>query len=47
VKRKGKYVPERADAVWITLDPQAGREQAGRRPGLKLTRLNALLEGMV
>jgi mRNA interferase MazF len=26
------YVPERGDAVWITLDPQAGREQAGRRP---------------
>jgi mRNA interferase MazF len=37
VKRKGKYVPERGDAVWITLDPQAGREQAGRRPSLVLS----------
>src|SRR5262245_8323274 len=32
-----KYVPERGDAVWITLDPQAGHEQAGRRPALVLS----------
>ena len=31
------YVPERGDAVWISLDPQAGHEQAGRRPALVLT----------
>jgi mRNA-degrading endonuclease toxin of MazEF toxin-antitoxin module len=37
VKRKGAYVPERGDAVWITLDPQAGHEQAGRRPALVLS----------
>jgi mRNA interferase MazF len=37
VKRKGDYVPERGDAVWITLDPQAGHEQAGRRPALVLS----------
>jgi mRNA interferase MazF len=37
VKRKGPYVPERGDAVWITLDPQAGHEQAGRRPALVLS----------
>jgi mRNA interferase MazF len=37
VKRKGTYVPERGDAVWITLDPQAGHEQAGRRPALVLS----------
>src|SRR5438105_15875903 len=36
VKRK-PYVPERGDAVWITLDPQAGHEQAGRRPALVLS----------
>lgn len=35
--RKGEYVPERGDAVWITLDPQAGHEQAGRRPALVLS----------
>jgi mRNA interferase MazF len=37
VKRKGGYVPDRGDAVWVTLDPQAGREQAGRRPALVLS----------
>jgi mRNA interferase MazF len=37
VKRKGGYVPARGDAVWITLDPQAGHEQAGRRPALVLS----------
>ena len=34
MKRKGAYTPDRGDAVWITLDPQAGHEQAGRRPAL-------------
>ncbi len=29
-----EYVPERGDAVWIILNPQAGHEQAGRRPAL-------------
>jgi mRNA interferase MazF len=37
VSRKAIYVPERGDAVWITLDPQAGHEQAGRRPALVLS----------
>jgi mRNA interferase MazF len=37
VTRKGPYVPERGDAIWITLDPQAGHEQAGRRPALVLS----------
>lgn len=37
MKRKGGYIPERGDAVWITLDPQAGHEQAGRRPALVLS----------
>lgn len=37
MKRRGAYIPERGDAVWITLDPQAGHEQAGRRPGLVLS----------
>lgn len=30
----GGYVPERGDVVWIHLNPQAGHEQAGRRPAL-------------
>ena len=37
MNRKSAYVPERGDAVWITLDPQAGHEQAGRRPALVLS----------
>ncbi|MFN2454804.1 MAG: endoribonuclease MazF [Pyrinomonadaceae bacterium] len=31
------YVPDRGDAVWISLNPQAGHEQAGRRPCLVLS----------
>lgn len=26
------YTPKRGDVVWVSLDPQAGHEQAGRRP---------------
>ena len=37
MRRKGAYIPERGDAVWITLDPHAGHEQAGRRPALVLS----------
>ncbi len=32
-----RYVPERGDLVWLTFDPQAGHEQAGRRPALVLS----------
>ena len=31
------YVPEAGDLVWFSFSPQAGREQAGRRPGLVLS----------
>lgn len=31
------YVPERGDAVWISFNPQAGHEQAGRRPAIVLS----------
>ncbi|MDD3264893.1 MAG: endoribonuclease MazF [Dehalococcoidales bacterium] len=31
------YIPERGDVVWITLDPQAGHEQAGRQPAVVLS----------
>lgn len=31
---RAEYVPERGDVVWISLNPQAGHEQAGRRPAL-------------
>lgn len=31
------HIPDRGEVVWITLDPQAGHEQAGRRPALVLS----------
>jgi mRNA interferase MazF len=31
------YVPQRGDVVWITLNPRAGHEQAGRRPAVVLS----------
>ena len=31
------YVPQCGDVVWITLNPQAGYEQAGRRPAVVLS----------
>jgi mRNA interferase MazF len=33
------YVPKRGDAIWINFNPQAGHEQAGRRPALVLSPL--------
>ncbi len=32
-----KYVPKCGDVVWITMNPQAGHEQAGRRPAVVLS----------
>jgi mRNA interferase MazF len=32
--RPRAYIPRCADVVWITLNPQAGREEAGRRPAV-------------
>jgi mRNA interferase MazF len=32
-----KYIPERGDLVWIDMNPQAGHEQAGRRPAVVLS----------
>ncbi len=32
-----RYVPERGDLAWLSSHPQAGREQAGRRPALVLS----------
>lgn len=31
------YIPKRGDVVWISLNPQAGHEQAGRRPAVVLS----------
>ena len=32
-----RYVPERGDVVWLQFDPQAGHEQAGKRPALVIS----------
>src|SRR5260221_6226650 len=32
-----EYLPEAGDLVWLDFTPQAGREQAGRRPALVLS----------
>ena len=32
-----RYVPERGDVVWITLNPQEGHEHAGRCPAVVLS----------
>jgi mRNA interferase MazF len=37
VVKSESYVPQRGDVVWISLNPQAGHEQAGRRPALVLS----------
>ena len=31
------YVPDAGDIVWLEFDPQAGHEQAGRRPALVIS----------
>ena len=31
------HVPNSGDLIWLSFTPQAGREQAGRRPGLVLS----------
>ena len=34
---KAAVAPDAGDFVWLTFDPQAGREQSGRRPALVLS----------
>jgi mRNA interferase MazF len=31
------FIPQRGDVIWITLNPRAGQEQAGRRPAVTLS----------
>lgn len=31
------HIPDRGDLIWVTFNPQAGHEQAGRRPALVLS----------
>jgi mRNA interferase MazF len=34
---KSPYVPDVADLIWLSFSPQAGREQAGRRPAVVIS----------
>lgn len=31
------FVPDRGDVIWLQFNPQAGHEQAGRRPALVIS----------
>jgi mRNA interferase MazF len=39
VKRASRYQPDRGDLMWLDFNPQAGHEQAGRRPALVVSPL--------
>lgn len=39
VKRASHYQPDRGDLMWLDFNPQAGHEQAGRRPALVVSPL--------
>lgn len=32
-----EYVPDRGDLVWLQFNPQAGHEQAGKRPAIVIS----------
>ncbi len=32
------YIPKQGDIIWLTLDPQAGHEQKGRRPAFVVSK---------
>jgi mRNA interferase MazF len=36
-KKNGKYIPEKGDILWLQFSPQAGHEQAGKRPAICLS----------
>lgn len=36
-RKTANYLPDRGDLVWITLNPIAGHEQAGRRPAIVIS----------
>lgn len=35
--KRAKRIPDRGDVVWLDFTPQAGHEQAGRRPALVMS----------
>ena len=37
MRRSQEYIPDRGDVVWLSFSPQAGHEQAGRRPAVAIS----------
>ena len=37
MRRSQEYTPDRGDVVWLSFSPQAGHEQAGRRPAVAIS----------
>lgn len=37
VETVAPHIPDRGDAIWLNVHPQAGHEQAGRRPAVILS----------
>jgi len=35
--KKKLYIPDRGDVIWISFNPQKGREQANKRPAVVLS----------
>lgn len=35
--KSSSYVPDRGDLIWLVFNPQAGHEQAGRRPAIVIS----------
>jgi mRNA interferase MazF len=35
-----EYIPDRGDIIWLDFNPQAGREQRGRRPAFVVSTKN-------
>jgi mRNA interferase MazF len=35
--KHGSYTPDTGDLIWLSFSPEAGREQAGRRPAMVLS----------
>lgn len=34
---KQQYIPDRGDLIWLNFTPQAGHEQAGKRPAIVIS----------
>jgi len=35
--KKGIYIPDKGDIVWLNINPQSGHEQMGKRPAIVIS----------